>query len=107
MCELRFMDLSGVPDLKDGEVDPSFRGGPKILLLTSREHDDATGYLAVSWRRVEAHRVRYDGCDTRALFRYYVEKSSEDPYRSNFPDWFMDGVTRFAQSERIDKIWID
>jgi len=105
--QLRFLDISNVPELdtlKEGTGDLR----QWTIPLTCKEDDDERMvYVAVSWRWIEADQVQADGCNTRALYEYYIKRSGEDPYKAEFPDWFMDRVIRFAQSKGIDKIWID
>ncbi|RMZ67340.1 heterokaryon incompatibility [Pyrenophora seminiperda CCB06] len=105
---LKFLDLSKVPDLGVQGKKTIVPRPTLTIPLTSQEDDDKSiEYVAVSWRWVEAHRVQADGYNTRALFEYYIQRSGEEPYKTDFPDSYMDRVIRFAQSKGIDKIWID
>ncbi|KAI1527007.1 HET domain containing protein [Pyrenophora tritici-repentis] len=81
----------------------------RTIALTSREEDNERigRYIAVSWRWIKNEDVRAVGCNTQARFDYYIKRPGEKSYKTEFPDWFMDRVWRFAESKGIHKIWID
>lgn len=118
---LRFIDISGVPKLK--QRDSSRRvlyknktrcmySGAKplqVLPLSQQSDDDGTvGYVAVSWRWTEGdNQLPPWGCDVRESFDYQIQRPGEEPYKSEFPNHYLERVILFAQSQKIDKIWID
>lgn len=117
---LRFIDISNVPDLasyKDARGRTYTRGcdwihigykEPLALPLTERKDDDGVvPYVAVSWRWTNGKRLPQWGCDTRESFNYQIQRPGEEPYKSKFPDHYLERVILFAQSEGIDKLWID
>jgi hypothetical protein len=123
---LRFLDISGVPDLdalieerKSSrpyhrelgyymELPPSRR--PKLSIPIVEEDDDDDEppiYLAVSWKWLNRADSVSDCWGVRQSFRYYIQRPGSSAHVSSFPDRYMDRVIRVAQSHGITKIWID
>ncbi|KAF2853357.1 hypothetical protein T440DRAFT_465757 [Plenodomus tracheiphilus IPT5] len=117
---LRFIDISGVPDLRSRrdtrsvlykELDEWTRTGttpPCILSLSEKEDDDGQlPYVAVSWRWIQGDELPPWGCDIRESFQYQVQRPGCEPHEIDFPQHYLDRVILFAQNRGIDKIWID
>ncbi|KAJ4322622.1 hypothetical protein N0V94_002275 [Neodidymelliopsis sp. IMI 364377] len=117
---LRFIDISEVPDLLKQDVTKrkSHRGGPQVApakrkkslvlpLLEQTDDDGQVQYVAVSWRWTREDQVPDLGYDPRVSFDYMVQRPGEKPYKSEFPDHYLERVILFAQSEKISRLWID
>jgi len=118
---LRFLDISGVPDLQAEKQKRDCRYARakargyfyerKIpsceVPITKREDDDEDAYIAVSWRwAVPKHEVLLDEPEP-PVFDYRIRRPHAKPHKSDFPDRFMDRVIQFAQSVNVSKVWID
>ncbi|KAE8823066.1 hypothetical protein PTNB85_10245 [Pyrenophora teres f. teres] len=106
--QLRFLDVEKLSDMDVVGKKTEGSRPRRTIPLTSREEDNKMiDYVAVSWRWIENDQVRADGCNTQALFDYHIKRPEERSYKTEFPDWLMDRVIRFAKSTGIGKIWID
>jgi hypothetical protein len=47
------------------------------------------------------------GCDARESFEYMIQQLTEEPHKSRFSDRYFERVILFAQSNGIDRLWID
>ena len=117
---LRLIDISQVPDLTNqnsaksfsysGESQMMFKGSKEPLILPLLEKKDDDGkipYVAVSWRWTRGKQLPQWGCDVRESFDYMIQRPSKEPHKSKFPDHYFDRVILYAQSEGIDRLWID
>ncbi|KAI8933485.1 hypothetical protein NX059_009223 [Plenodomus lindquistii] len=117
---LRFIDTSGVPDLErnngvgaghgKGRSKRSRRRSnpPCILPLQEKESDDGSvPYIAVSWRWPRGKDEIPWGYDIRESFHYTIQRPGHAAHDTDFPQHYLERVIRFAQSENIDKVWID
>ena len=120
--QLRFLDISGVPDLQKEHIEreqhprqaalssqrtiverPHFR-----IPVTRRKHDDGeVRYVAVSWRWMSPRDLKSSGSAMRPTFNYLVQRPGAEPHKSDFPDQHMERAIRFAQSTDITNLWID
>ncbi|KAI4709054.1 hypothetical protein J4E89_006456 [Alternaria sp. Ai002NY15] len=112
---LRFLDISGVPDLQAEKQKRDYhyvlakarcyfyeRKIPSCEVpITKREEDDEDAYIAVSWRW--AH---FDEPEP-PVFDYRIRRPHAKRHKSDFPDRYMDRVIQFAQSVNVSKVWID
>ncbi|KAI4617750.1 hypothetical protein J4E83_006082 [Alternaria metachromatica] len=116
VANLRFLDISGVPDLQAEKQKQDRRYASaktrdhfherKIpsceVPITKREEDDEDAYIAVSWRwAVLKHEPE------TPVFDYRIRRPGAKPHKSDFPDGYMDRVIQFAQSVNVSKVWID
>ena len=117
---LRFIDISSVPDLTkenpsrslsyshDCQTMLSGRTKPLILpLLEQEDEDEKVPYMAVSWKWTKGKQFPQWGCDIRESFNYMIQRPGKEPHKSKFPDHYLERVIMYAQSEGIDRLWID
>jgi hypothetical protein len=120
VSHLRFLDISGVPNLLDAEVsrfvsyeppaDPCQDAeiAPHEIPVTKREDDDGeVEYIAVSWRWIGRYPQTLHNTVRPSVFHYRIKRPGAQAHDSSFPDDFMDRVVRFAQSINVFKIWVD
>ncbi|KAL1794856.1 hypothetical protein ACET3X_006672 [Alternaria dauci] len=118
VSNLRFLDISKVPDL-ELEREKQYRRfalaqspdrivpSHKIPVTKPEEDDGNTPYIAVSWKWTELkHEVLYNEPDP-PVFNYQIKRPGAKFHKSSFPDHYMDRVIRFAQSINVSKLWID
>jgi len=118
---LRFLDISRVPDLQaekqkrdrryaraKARGDFYARKIPSCdVPITEREDDDEDAYIAVSWRwAVPKHEALFDEPDP-PVFDYRIRRPHAKRHKSDFPNRYMDRVIQFAQSVNVSKVWID
>lgn len=117
---LRLIDISQVPKLEDVssgktvlyEGDSQWTTGrPKdqlVLPLVERpDDDDDEPYIAVSWRWTKGKQPPQWGCNIRESFDYMIQRPGREAHKSQFPDHYFDRVIMYAQSQSIDRLWID
>jgi len=116
VANLRFLDISGVPDLQAEKQKQDRRYAlaeardhlyeRKIpsceVPITKREEDDEDAYIAVSWRWAVLEHA-----PETPVFDYQIRRPGAKPHKSDFPDRYMDRVIQFAQSVNVSKVWID
>lgn len=87
------------PDSWPGDEDPG----------TDDEIEASFRYLAVSWKRTDRYEYAPLGCGWRESFDYYIKRpeSGQEPYKSEFPNRYMERVIQVAQYHGITKLWID
>jgi len=122
VSNLRFLDISGVPDLQAEKQKQDRRYAlakardyfhdrkipSREIHITKREDDDGgDDYIAVSWKWAELkHEVLYDE-PKPTVYDYRIRRPGAKPHKIDFPDRYMDRVIRFAQSINVSKVWID
>jgi hypothetical protein len=121
---LRFLDISQVPDLQAerNEQDWQYarakardplieRTAPsRIIPVTECEDDEGEDYIAVSWKWAmgySEHSLPSDPDRQLPTFHYWIKRPGQVAHESSFPDLYMDRVIRFAQSGNITRLWID
>jgi hypothetical protein len=123
---LRFLDISGVPDLvqlgkernvwsmrydKDGGAVDTANKRPVLIIPIVEEEADADlgsqAYLAVSWKWTGHNEQPAFGCDQRESYEYHIQRPEEPSRMSSFPDGYMDRVIQVAQIHSLTRIWID
>jgi hypothetical protein len=120
---LRLIDISKVPDLteEDGSLNAkwmSYRGDSQMMfkghkeqlvlpLLEKRDDDGEIPYVTVSWRWTKGKQLPQWGCDVRESYDYMIQRPGQEPHKSKFPDHYLERVIMYAQSQDIDRLWID
>ncbi|KAJ4375423.1 hypothetical protein N0V86_006954 [Didymella sp. IMI 355093] len=120
---LRLIDISQVPDLtgEDGTLDAkwmSYSGSSQMMftgrkerlvlpLLEKKDDDGEIPYVAVSWRWTKGKQLPQWGCDVRESYDYLIQRPGQEPHKSKFPDHYFERVIMYAQSQGIDRLWID
>lgn len=120
---LRLIDISQVPDLTGEDASlgarwfsysydsqTMFTGRRERLILPLLEKKDDNGkipYVAVSWRWTKGKQLPQWGCDVRESFNYMVQRPGQEPHKSDFPDHYFERAIMYAQSQDIDRLWID
>lgn len=115
MKQLRFLDISAVPDL-DSEYSLRLReqrlckeARPDCVIpVKDKESDNGKAhYVAVSWRWTTEQKSSSYGSELRPLFNYLIRRAHKDPHKSEFPDHYLERAIMFAQSKKIKRLWID
>lgn len=125
---LRFLDVSPVPDLEKLDEEPpsrrmriihgvawdtndnvrGVRSMPSNSISLVEKHLGHEPYIAVSWKWPCGKNAPPPyGCESCPSFDYKVQRPGEEPYKSEFPDYYLERVIRFAQEVDITNIWID
>lgn len=116
---LRFIDISGVPQLERWTGGHTIRykdyrrwskharGAPCILPIREKEEDDGKEpYIAVSWRWTQGNDPPW-GYEIKESSKYQVQRPGHDARDIDFPNHYLERVILFAQSQAIGNIWID
>ncbi|USP79095.1 hypothetical protein yc1106_06369 [Curvularia clavata] len=121
VANLRFLDISKVPDLQDEILRQGRRFGAQQSIdsshqriapirqipITKCEEDDGDDYIAVSWKWPQTRPISDAGSTEPPIFRYYIKRPDKKSHKSGFPDHYMDRVVRYAQSVGITRLWVD
>ncbi|KAL1648207.1 hypothetical protein SLS61_007079 [Didymella pomorum] len=120
---LRLIDISQVPDLMGEDVSLDarwlsysndsqmmFTGRKQRLtlpLLEKKDDDGEIPYVAVSWRWTKGKQLPQWGCDVRESYNYRIQRPGQEPHKSQFPDHYFERAIMYAQSQGINRLWID